>query len=142
MDNMEHTIDEHILHWLQDIKLNWISRPGESKIFDIGTRIQYLTMDIITHISLGEALGYIENDSDTYGLMIPIKQGNIVCQYLSVLPELNTLFFGLARIPFVKKLLLPSATDKNGLGKIMGVRLHSLELSSAPLTYLDNTESR
>lgn len=81
-------------------------------------------MDIITDLALGEALGYIENDSDTYGLMSTIKQGNMVCQHFSVIHELNTIFFGVARLPVVRNLLLPSATDRNGLGKIMGVCVH------------------
>lgn len=139
---MKHTIDEHILHWLQHIKQNWGSRSREFKVFDIRTRIQYLTVNIITHLYLDEALGYIENDSDTYGLMFIIKQGHMMCQYFSVLQELNALFFDLTKIPFVRKLLLPSATDKNGLEKIMSVWLHCFELSSVPLTYLDNMKSR
>jgi len=124
VDSIERTIDKHILHWLDKIKENWISRPGELRIFDIGKRIHYLTVDIITDVALGEALGYIESDDDTYGLMSTIKQGNMVCQHFSVIHELSTIFFGLAQLPVVKNLLLPTATDKNGLGKIMGVCDH------------------
>jgi len=92
-------------------------------------------VDIITDLALGEALGYIENDDDTYGLMSTIKQGNMVCQHFSVIHELNTLFFGLAQLPIVKRLVLPSATDKNGLGKIMGVCDHCSNLARFSLTY-------
>lgn len=112
------------MHWLDKIKQNWISSPGELRAFDIGKRIHYLTVDIITDLALGEALGYIETDGDTYGLMPTIKQGNMVCQHFSVLHELNTMFFGLAQLPVLRNLLLPSPTDNHGLGKIMGVCDH------------------
>ncbi|KAL6713086.1 hypothetical protein ACLMJK_009207 [Lecanora helva] len=121
IDSIEGTIDRHVLLWLDKIKENWISDPGELKVFDIGKRIHYLTVDIITELCLGEPLGYVKNDGDTYGLMSMIKKGNMVCQQFSVIHELNTLFFVLARIPFIRTLLLPSATDRNGLGKVMGI---------------------
>ena len=118
---MESTIDGHILNWIENIRHKWLSDPKESKPFDIGKRIHYLTVDIITDLALGKPLGYVADDKDTYDLMTTIKAGNMICQHFSVIHELNTIFYSLAKLPIVRGLVLPSATDEKGLGKIMGV---------------------
>lgn len=120
---MEPVIDEQILHWLHFVDKNWASQPGKSKPFDIGRRIQYLTVDIITKVCLGEELGDVTSDSDKYDFLATVEQGNSVCQHLSVLLELNTLMYYFTKVPIVGPMILSKPADKSGVGKIMGVRL-------------------
>jgi hypothetical protein len=118
---MEPVIDEQIMRWFRYVDDEWTSQPGESKVFDIGRRIQYLTVDIITKISLGEELGDVASDSDKFDFLHTVEQGNSVCQHMSVLLELNTLMYYFTKLPFIGSLLVAKSSDQTGVGKIMGV---------------------
>lgn len=120
---MEPIIDDQIRNWFRLVSKNWVSQPGKYKSFDIGKRIQFLTVDIITKICLGEALGCVESDSDKHDFLATIEQGNSVCQHFSVLLELNSLLYYLTKIPFLHSLIVPKPADRSGVGRIMGVSL-------------------
>lgn len=118
---IEAVIDEQLLDWLHRVDLSCISDPGKYSSFDIGKRIQLLTVDIITRICLGTALGCVASDSDKYDFLTTVEQGNSVCQYFSVILELNSLMYYLAKSPFLGSLDAPKATDRSGVGRIMGI---------------------
>ena len=123
MRDMEPLVDEQIMRWLKKVKKHWIARPGLSHSFDIGRRIQYLTVDIITKICLGQELGDVEEDRDNHNFLAEVQKGNAVCQHFSVLLELNSLMYHLTRIPVIGRLLVAKPTDRSGVGKIMGVSI-------------------
>ena len=118
---MEPVIDEQVLGWLRRVDRDWASQAGEPKMFDIGRRIQYLTVDIITKVCLGEELGDVVSDSDKFDFLATVEQGNSVCQHMSVLLELNTLMYYFTKIPYIGLLIVAKPTDQSGVGKIMGV---------------------
>ena len=72
---------------------------------------------------LGEALGCVDSDSDKYDFLQTVQQGNIVCQHLSVLLEINTLIYYATMLSYIGRLLIPKATDEKGVGKLMGVSM-------------------
>lgn len=119
--NMEIQIDDHICRWLERIGDLGLSHQGNPKAFDIGKSIQYLTVDIISHLCLGEEFGCVENDSDRYDFLGAVETGTIASLYLSVLGELRGLLSFLTTIPFMHRLLVPSVKDKDGIGRVMGV---------------------
>lgn len=119
--DMEPVLDEQILRWLCVVDKSWTSQPGESKRFDIGRRIQYLTVDIITKVFLGEELGDVTSDSDKFDFLATVEQGNSVCQHLSVLLELNNLMYYFTKLPIIGPLIGANPTDKSGVGRVMGV---------------------
>ena len=96
---MEPMIDEQIMNWIYRAKTDWISEPSRARPFDIGKRIQFLTVDIITKICLGTALGCVASDSDKYNFLDTVERGSSVCQYFSVLLEFNSLLYYLTKIP-------------------------------------------
>ena len=114
-------IDEQLLEWIDRAKLDWISEPSKAIAFDIGKRIQFLTVDIITRICLGTALGCVASDSDKYGFLETVERGSSVCQQFSVLLELNSLLYYLSKIPMIGPRLMPQASDTSGVGRLMGV---------------------
>lgn len=120
---METVIDDRLLDWLHRVEESWTSGPGESRSFDIGKRIQFLTVDIITKICLGTALGCVASDSDKHEFLATVEQGNSVCQHFSVILELNSLMYYLTKLPILGPLIVPQATDGSGVGRIMGVGL-------------------
>lgn len=118
---MEPVIDEQLLDWLRMVSSNWTSKPGQSRSFDIGKRFQFLTVDIITKLCLGTALGCVASDSDMYDFLATVKQGNSICQHSSALLKLNSPMYYLAKNPYLGPLLVPKPTDRSGVGRIMGV---------------------
>ena len=124
---MEAAMDRQILAWLQKIKQKWVSKPGLSRDFDIGRRIQLLTVDIITKFCLGTEFGCVAEDDDLHDFLATVQQGNGICQYFSVLLEMNTLLYYSTKLPLIGSLITPKPEDKSGIGRIMGV---SLQLQS------------
>jgi hypothetical protein len=121
IEGLEAAVDERISDFVQRIEKNWISEPGKTKVFDIAKRIQFLTVDIITHLCFGKPLGFIESDTDLHGFLATIETQLPIVQHFSVILELNTLLLRLCDIPFLKPLIAPRHTDKTGIGMIMGV---------------------
>lgn len=105
-------MDEQILIWVESLR-------HSSRVINIGQKIQFLTVDIITCLCLGKAVGCIKNNCDMYGLLETIEMGNSVAQYFSVFTELNTLLFSLSNVPFLKRALFPNVSDSRGVGRLM-----------------------
>lgn len=117
---MEPIIDGLLLGWIDSLRKRFAG--PEQGSCDIGKRIQFLTVDIITKICLGDEIGCVKHDRDMHRILETVELGNKVCQYFSVFLELNTLFFQLARIPMLAKKLFPRQSDSTGVGRLMGVR--------------------
>lgn len=100
--------------------------------FDIGQRIQFLALDIITHLCFGEPLGFLEQDRDVYNFVKTIETQLSIVQHFSVFLEFNVILEGVARIPLIRKLLLPSSADKTGIGMIMGISKKVVEKRVRP----------
>lgn len=114
-------IDKLLYHWLRRIDHVSRSQPGESRAFDIGRRIRFLTVDLITRLCLGEAFGCIEDDCDQYGFLEAVQIGSAVSQQFWVIHEISRLLFYLTKIPFMRRRIVPSPNDSEGLGKVIGV---------------------
>jgi len=115
---MEPMMDELILGWLDTLRKNFME-PQRS--FDIGQKMQYLSVDVISRLCFGKEIGCVKNDRDMHHILETVEVGNKACQYFSVFLELNTLFFGLSKIPMLRNIIFPTPTDKNGVGRMMGV---------------------
>ena len=72
VEGMESAIDARLNEWIHLIDQNWASLPGETKSFDIGRSIQFLTTDIISHLCFGKPLGFVKNQKDMVRLLQPI----------------------------------------------------------------------
>ncbi|KAL8921608.1 MAG: hypothetical protein Q9172_003933 [Xanthocarpia lactea] len=66
VEGVEAAIDTRLDEWLLQIERKWISSPGETKRLDIGRSIQFLTTDVISHLSFGEPLGFVKNERDMF----------------------------------------------------------------------------
>jgi hypothetical protein len=120
--DLETTIDERIVDFVRRIEQDWLSTASSTKSFDVARRIQYLTVDMITHLSFGKPLGFVEADTDKFNFLATIETQLPIVQHFSVILELNTWLSRAASIKWLNKLLVPSHTDKTGIGMIMGVR--------------------
>lgn len=138
---MEPVIDQLVLGWLNSLQKRF---TGPDQVTcDIGQKIQFLTVDIITKICLGDEIGCVKHDRDMHHILETVETGNRTCQYFSIFLELNTLFFQLARIPALRRMLFPKPSDSAGVGRLMGVCLPEIcKLSRRKLTaYTDSPRS-
>ena len=121
---LEPAINERITDFMNRIEEDWVSEPGQTKVFDIAKRIQFLAVDIITHLCFGKPLGFMETDSDVYSFLKTIETQLPIVQHFSVFLELNDILLRFMDIPWLKKLVAPSANDNTGIGMIMGVGIY------------------
>lgn len=118
---MEPVIDQLVVGWLDTLRKRFTE--ANQKPCDIGEKIQFLTVDIITKICLGDELGCVRNDRDMHRILETVEVGNQACQYFSVFLELNSFLFQLARVPALRKAIFPKPCDATGVGRLMGVSL-------------------
>ncbi|RDL36198.1 Cytochrome P450 oxidoreductase [Venustampulla echinocandica] len=129
----EAIIDERISDFVERIEQKWVSENGETKVFDIGRRIQYLAVDIITHLCFGEPLGFVDQDRDVHDFLFTIESQLPIVQHFSVIIEINTMVRNIMSFSWIKKALAPSARDKTGIGKIMGISKKVVDQRILPL---------
>lgn len=123
---VELAVDTRMHEWIDLIDQNWTSLPGESKKFEIARNIQFLTIDIISQLCFGEPLGFVKNQKDMHDFLKTLESRLPIVEQFSVLTELSTLLAKLSTFPWIKKILIPSATDTSGVGRIIGVCIESL----------------
>lgn len=99
----------------------WTSASTTTKVFDISRMIQYLTMDVITHLLFGEPFGYVRTQSDVHRMLQVVQERLPVVEIMSLFPEICSLILFMSYIPWVKN-ILPNCRDKHGIGQVMKVR--------------------
>ena len=82
--------------------------------------IQYLTMDVITHLLFGKPFGYVRTQSDVHGFLKIVRERLPIVEAFSVLTELSTLLRLMSYVPGLER-LIPNPRDKSGIGRVMRV---------------------
>lgn len=111
---MEGTIDSSIAKLVQLIQ-GYVSGPGELRTMDLGLKIQYFTLDVISDLAFGEPFGHLETDTDLY---------SYIESTATYFPVMHTL----ANVPSIVSFLqsplmtwaLPHEKDKTGWGAFIG----------------------
>lgn len=121
IEGLEDIVDERITEFIDRIEKNWVSAPGHTRPFDIARRVQFFTIDTITHVCFGRPMGFVESDTDKHNFIATIETQLPIVQHFSVILSLNTVLRWIAMIPPLRRLVVPSSQDKNGIGLVMGV---------------------
>lgn len=82
---------------------------------DFARKVQYLTLDVISTLSLGESFGMLTSNADIHGYMKSGEEGLWMCN--------TTLALGInwiIQIPIIGQFLMPNAKDATGFGKMIG----------------------
>ena len=82
--------------------------------FDLGQKVQYFTLDVISDIAFGEPFGFLETDSDVYKYIETTEQTLPMVMVTTVVPSLVMLLAS----PLLKS-ALPSDKDVLGFGRVM-----------------------
>jgi hypothetical protein len=81
---------------------------------DFAQIAQYLTLDVITSLSLGQPFGWVAEDKDMYDYVKTIEDNFPIMNVFSAVPLLSAIM----RIPAVQKAAIPGVKDRVGMGKV------------------------
>ncbi|KAL9003904.1 MAG: hypothetical protein Q9188_003242 [Gyalolechia gomerana] len=124
--DLQPAIDKILSAWIRRLEEEWIWKPEQSTDFDIGKRIQFLTVDIITQLCLGDSFQCSENDRDQYGFLETVKSATPISLQMSTFPEFTKIMYHLTKNSTIRRLLVPSIRDKGGIGTVIKATLLSI----------------
>jgi cytochrome P450 len=111
---LEGTVDMYIEKLIHLIRSKYLSTPGFAVSFDLGLKVQYLALDVINGVGLGESLGNLDADTDQCDYIKSLEAGvkfGIVASALGLLPIMQT--------SWIARLFAPSEKDGMGFGRVM-----------------------
>lgn len=111
--NLESSVDELMMETVLLIQRKYLSYGSEFRRMDFAAIAQQLTLDVITYLALGKPFGYIAEDTDKYDYIKSIEDNFPIMNAFATVPLLSDVM----RIPAIQNTLIPSASDKVGLGK-------------------------
>jgi hypothetical protein len=114
-ENLEQAIDENIAKLIHLLESRYVSTNTDYKPVDFAPKAQFFTLDVISDLALGKPLGNLEADEDVSSYIKATEETFPMIVLLGAFPSLAKIFFSW---PFSS--LLPSDTDKVGMGKLMG----------------------
>jgi hypothetical protein len=85
-------------------------------LLDLGALTCYFTMDVITRLGFGKAVGYPEDEKDHHEFLHTVDQLWPRMSTIADVPWMRKLAFS----PWTLKLMAPKAGDKTGFGALMG----------------------
>jgi cytochrome P450 len=115
-DRLEANIDERLQELLRLLRRRYLSTADKSTPFDLGEKVQYFAMDVISLIGLGKTFGDLEADADLDGYIASAHAGMTAFLYTVALGLVPIL-----RWPPIERLLAPTEKDKNGFGHMLGM---------------------
>jgi len=96
--------------------VNLIGQYAEAgKAFDFGRKAQFFTLDVISNLAFGDAIGFLTADADLYDYCKIFETQLPKIIFTTIYPWLVNVL----QWPIVKR-SLPSSTDGLGFGKVMG----------------------
>lgn len=131
MKDLQPEIDKILSAWIRRLEEEWIWKPEQPTDFDIGKRIQFLTVDIITQLCLGDSFQCSENDRDQYGFLETVKSATPISLQMSTFPEFTKIMYHLTKNSTIRRLLVPSIRDKGGIGTV--IKVGHVNLSNQPI---------
>lgn len=121
IDGLEEVVNERVKEFIDSLEKRALSPLGKTRSFDIARRIQFFTIDTITHVCFGRPMGFVESDTDKHDFIATIESQLPIVQHFSVFLALNTVLRWAAGIAGLRKAVVPSSADKSGIGVVMRV---------------------
>ena len=114
----ETEIDERIHDLMSLIERKYVCTDEEpGRQMDFGEKAQFLTLDVISSLAFGQPFGDVVDDKDQFDYVKSVEGSMPMLMCLSGLPEVHSFLVKSS----LMKLLAPSAEDKLGLGKVLGI---------------------
>ncbi|EIT81919.1 cytochrome P450 monooxygenase [Aspergillus oryzae 100-8] len=112
--SLESDIDLRVLDFLDLIRNRYLSTEDCLKPMDLAKKVQYLTLDVISTVGLGNSFGMLKADKDVNDYIKSGEEGLWVSNFL-----MGTGLHWIMQIEWVGRLLGPSTDDLKGFGKMM-----------------------
>ncbi|TLD20323.1 hypothetical protein PspLS_08745 [Pyricularia sp. CBS 133598] len=119
---MESSVNEQVTNLITLLRDRYKSSEAHVKPVDLGYKLSYFTLDVISALSLGKAFGDLVNDSDMHGYMHATEDA---FGYLNAL--VASPFGMMMQIPLVHNLVGPHESDPTGVGKIVSMARQNLK---------------
>jgi cytochrome P450 len=113
--SLEGDIDKVIETFMRVIKRDHLSTESETNIVDFARLCTFFTIDSISTLGFGEAMGYLEHNSDRYGYIEAVQNALPIISVVSVLPLATSIL----NIPFIKNTFAPTRKDSTGIGRLL-----------------------
>ena len=115
---MENEIDERIRDLISLIERKYVSTDEEpGRQMDFGQIAQFFTLDVISGLAFGQPFGDLIVDEDKFDYIKTNEEAFPVIVSMSELREVRSFL----EKSSLMKLLAPSAKDKIGFGKVIGL---------------------
>ncbi|KAH8725563.1 benzoate 4-monooxygenase cytochrome-like protein P450 [Phaeosphaeriaceae sp. PMI808] len=111
---LESDIDARVQELLELLRKKYLSTLAHSNPVDIGEKIQFFTIDVISTVGFGEPIGDLKADAD---LNLYIKSSELGLKMMCIVGALG--LTTLANWPPLARLIGPKETDKSGPGRMM-----------------------
>lgn len=103
-------VDENIKRFM-DLLAKY---AGSDEVLDLGRKVQYFTLDVISEIAFSQPFGFLETDSDVYRYIETTERTLPMVMVTTVIP----VFVKMLASRFLRS-ALPSETDLFGLGRVI-----------------------
>ncbi|KAF2791473.1 pisatin demethylase [Melanomma pulvis-pyrius CBS 109.77] len=122
---LEASVDTHVKELVHLIRSKYAAPATSTQSampMDMATKMQYLTLDVISDVGLGKAFGDLKADADVNDYLKASEEGLYIAN----------LSFGLGiswlrNVPILGKAISPSEKDARGFGKMMAEARKSVE---------------
>ncbi|KAF4556516.1 Cytochrome P450-like protein 48 [Elsinoe fawcettii] len=122
--SLEASVSNRIIDLLDLIDKQYTSSGASLKPFEFSKTAQFFTLDVISDIAFGEPIGFLSKNKDINGYCHVVEEALPAFEWAAVLPLINQI----ARLPYINKLVMPTAEDKTGVGMIMGFAKRAVAL--------------
>ncbi|GAB1211671.1 hypothetical protein ATERTT37_000795 [Aspergillus terreus] len=113
--NEEQLVDQQITKLIALIEKRYISSKEALRPCDLARTMQYLTQDVITAVGFGKPAGYLEANSDMYGILETSEALHRPVHMVTLLPTLRKILESRPLKP-----LQPKPHDGSGVGRFLG----------------------
>jgi len=125
--SLEDDIDKVIETFMRVIKRDHLSTEEGTKIVDFARLCTFFTIDSISKLGFGEAMGYLEHNDDRYGYIEAVQNALPIISVVSVLPLATSIL----SIPFIKNAFAPTRKDATGIGRLLTLADRTAETALA-----------
>ncbi|KAI1140290.1 cytochrome P450 [Hypoxylon sp. FL0543] len=115
--DLEIAVDSQIVHFIDVVRRKHLTTKDRVRNVDLAILSRYFTLDVITRLAYGKAFGFLDADGDLYRYTSQVDQLTKAQNLAQELPFFRRIVF--SKIFFA--LFGPKPSDKDGVGKIMGV---------------------
>ncbi|KAL4937360.1 hypothetical protein BDV06DRAFT_74904 [Aspergillus oleicola] len=125
---LESAIDERVEALIRLVR-SYVSSDRQIVPMDLASKIQYLTLDVISSVGLGQTFGMLDRDEDVDNYLQSSEDGLAVGNVALALG-----FSWLTQAPFIGRFIAPSPKDNNGTGRMMATCFRLVDERAAKST--------